>query len=154
MCNKVWKSLSCWVTQSCLILCDPVDCSMPDFPVHYHLLEFAQTHVHQVVDAIQPSHPLVPFSSCPQSFPASGSFQMSQFFTSGSKSIGVAASASVLPMNIQGWSPLELIGLISLQSRGLSRDFSSTTVRRHQFSGTQPFLFSSFHIHTRLLEKQ
>ena len=70
------------VTQSCLTLCDPMDCSMPGFPVHLQLLKLAQTHVHQAVDAIQPSHPsssVVPFSSCLQFFPASGSFPMSQF---------------------------------------------------------------------------
>ena len=86
------------VTQWCLSLCDPRDCSMPGFPVHHQLLELAQTHVHRVGDAIQPSHPL---SSCLQSFPASGSFLRSQFFASGGQSIGVSASASVLPMNIQ-----------------------------------------------------
>ena len=78
----------------------------------------------------------VPFS-CLWSFPASGSFPMSQFFASGGQSIGVSASASVLPMNIQDWSPPELTGLISLQSKGLSRVFSNTIVRKHQFSGTQ-----------------
>ena len=98
-------------------LSDPVDC-MPGFPVHHQLPELTQTHVHQVGDAIQPSHPVVPFSSCLQSFPASGSFPMSQFFASGGPSIG--ASASVLPMNIQDWFPLGLTGLISLQSKGLS----------------------------------
>ena len=71
------------VTQSCLTLCDPMDCSTPGLPVHHQLPEFNQTHVHWVGDAIQPSHPVVPFSSCPQSFPDSGSFQMSQLFASG-----------------------------------------------------------------------
>ena len=80
---------------------------------------------------------VVPFSSCLQSFPASGSFQMSQFFTSGGQSIGVSALASVLRMNIQGWFPLGWTGWISLQSKGLSRVFSSTTVQKHQFFGTQ-----------------
>ena len=79
-----------------------------------------QTHVHWVSDAIQPSHPLVPFSSCPQSFPASGSFPMSQLFTSGGQSIGVSASTSVLPVNTQDWSPLGRTGWISLQSKGES----------------------------------
>ena len=88
------------VTQLCLTLCDPMDYSMPDVPVQHHLLELTQTHVHWVDDAIQPSHPVIPFSSCLQSFPASGSFPMSQYFTSGGQSIGVSASASVLPMNI------------------------------------------------------
>jgi len=78
-----------------------MDCSTPGFPVHHQHLEFTQTHVHRVGDAIQPSHPVITFSSHPQFFPASGSFQMSQLFTSGGLSIGVSGSASVLPMNIQ-----------------------------------------------------
>ena len=83
------------------------------------------------------SSSVVPFSSCPQSLPASGSFPMSQLFTSGGQSIGVSASASVLPMNIQDWSPLGLTGWFSLQSKGLSRVFSNTAVQKHQFFGTQ-----------------
>ena len=92
------------VAQSCLTLCDPMNRSTPGLPVHHQLLEYTQTHVHRVGDAISPSvisSSVIPFSSCPQSFPASGSFQMSQFFASGGQSIGVSASASVLPMNIQ-----------------------------------------------------
>ena len=84
---------------------------------------------------------VVLFSSCLQSFPASGSFQMSQFFTTGGQIIGVSASASVLPMNIQDWFPLELTGLISLQSEGLSRVFSKTTVQKYQFFSTQISLY-------------
>ena len=83
------------------------------------------------------SSSVVPFSSCLQSFPASGSFLMSQFFTSGGQSIGVSASASVLPMNIQDWFLLGLTVLISLQSKGLSRVFSNTTVQKHQFFSAQ-----------------
>ena len=83
------------------------------------------------------SSSVVPFSSCPQSFPASGSFQVSQLFSSGGQSIEVSASASVLPMNTQDWSPLGWTGWISLQSKGLSRVFSNTTVQKHQFFGTQ-----------------
>ena len=98
------------------------------------------------------SSSVVPFSSCLQSFPASGSFPMSQFFASGGQNIGVKASASVLPMSTQAWSPLELTGLVSLQSKGLSRVFSNTTVQKHQFFGTQLSLQSNTHIHT-LLEK-
>ena len=133
-----WSELYCYsVTQLCPTLCDPKDCSMPGFPV-LHLLEFAQTHVHWVDDAIQPSHPLL--SPSPRalnlSFPALGSFPMSQFFTSGGQIIGASASATALPMNIQGWFPLGLIGLISLQSKGLSRVFSSTTFRKNQFFST------------------
>ena len=85
---------------SCPTLCDPMNRSTPGLPVH-HQLESNQTHVHRVDDAIQPSHPIIPFSSCPQSFLASGSFPMSQLFASSGQSIGVSASASVLPMNTQ-----------------------------------------------------
>ena len=92
------------------------------------------------------------FSSCPQSFPASRSFPMSWLFASGDQSIG--ASVSVLPMNIQGWYPLRLTGLISLQAKGLSRVFSNTTVQKHQFFSAQPTLtWSNSYIHTWLLEK-
>ena len=80
---------------------------------------------------------VIPFSSCPQSFPASGSFQMSQLFISSGQSVGVSASTSVLPMNIQDWSPLGRTGWNSLQSKGLSRVFSNTTVQKHQFFSTQ-----------------
>ena len=83
------------------------------------------------------SSSVIPFSSCPQSFPVSGSFQMSQLFTSGGQNIGVSASASVLPMNTQDWSPLVWTGWISLQYKGLSRVFSNTTVQKHQFFGTE-----------------
>ena len=96
------------VTQSCLTLCDPMDCNKPGLPAHHQLLEFTQTPVHWVGDAIQP------FSSCFESFSASGSFQMSQFFASGSQSIGVSDSASVLPMNTQDWFPSGWTGWISL----------------------------------------
>ena len=96
---------------------------------------------------------VVPFSSCPQSFPASGSFPMSHLFTSGGQSIGVSALASVLPMNTQDWSPLECTGWISLQSKGLSRVSSNTTVQKHQFFSAQPSLRSTYHIHMRLLKK-
>ena len=95
----------------------------------------------------------VPLSFCLQSFPASGSFPMSQIFASGGPSIGVSASASVLPMNIQGWFPQRLTSLISLQSKGLSRVFSNTTVQKHQFFSTQSSLWSNIHICTWPLEK-
>ena len=91
---------------------------------------------------------VIPFSSCPQSFPASGSFQMSQLSASGGQSIGVSASASVLPVNIQDLFPLGWTGWISLQSKGFSRVFSSTTVQTHQFFGAQPSSQSNSHIHT------
>ena len=98
------------------------------------------------------SSSVVPFSSCLQSFPASGSFPMNQF-ASGGQSIGASVSTSVLPTNIQDWFPLGWTGLISLQSKGLSRVFSNTTVQKLQFFGTQPSLWSNSHIHTWLLEK-
>ena len=100
------------------------------------------------------SSSVVPFSSCPQSFPASGSFQMSQLFISGGQNIGVSALASVLPMNTQDWSPLGWTGWISLQFKGLSRVFSNTTVQKHQFFDAQPSSQSNSHIHTWPLEKQ
>ena len=99
------------------------------------------------------SSSVIPFSSCLQSFPASGSFQMSQFFASGGQRIGVSASASVLPVTIQDWFPLGLTVWISLQSKGFSRVFSNTTVQTHQFFGAQPSSQSNSHIHTWLLEK-
>ena len=99
------------------------------------------------------SSSVVPFSFCPQSFPASGSFQMSQLFASGGQSIGVSASTSVLPMNTQDWSPSEWTGWISLQSKGLTRVFSNTTVQKHQFFSTQLSSQSNSHIHTWPLEK-
>ena len=99
------------------------------------------------------SSSVVPFSSCPQFPPASESFPMSQFFTWGGQSIRVSVAASVLPMNIQDWSPLEWTGWISLQSKGLSRVFSNTTVQKHQFFSAQLTSQSTSHIHTWPLEK-
>ena len=125
------------VTQSCPTLCDPMDCSTPDFPIHHQLPELAQTHVHWVSDAIQTSHPLHPLLLPPSIFPSIRVFSNKSVFASGSQSIGVSASASILPMNIQDWFPLGLTGLISVQSKGLSRVFSNTTVQKHQFFGAQ-----------------
>ena len=116
-----------------MTLCDPMDCSTPDLSVYHQLLESTQTYVHWVRDAISSS--VVPFSSCPQSLPASGSSLMSQPFASGGQRIGVSASISVLSMNTQDWSPLGWSGWISLQFKGLSRVFSNTTVQKHQFFG-------------------
>ena len=99
------------------------------------------------------SSSVIPFSSCPQSFPDSGFFPMSRLFASGGQSTGASSSASVLPMNIQGWFLLRLTGLISLRSKGLSRVFSSTTVQKDQFFGAQPSLWSSSHICAWLPEK-
>ena len=120
----MWSTFSGVQSLSCVQLCDPVDCSTPGFPVLHYPPESAQIHVHWVSAAIHPSHPLSTcFSSCLQSFPASGSFPVSWLFSSGSQSIGVSASTSVFPMNIQCWFPLELTDLISLQSKGLSKSF-------------------------------
>ena len=121
---------------------------MPGFSVHYQLPELSQTHVHQVGDAIQPSHPVSSPSPPALTFPASQSFLMSQLFASDGQSIGVSALASVLSMNIQDQFPLGFTGLISLLSKGLSRVFSNTTVQKHQFFGTQLSLQSNSHIHT------
>ena len=99
------------------------------------------------------SSSVVPFSSCPQSLPAYESFPMSQLFVWGGQSIGVSASASVLPVNLQDWSLLGWTGWISLQSKGLSRVFSNTTVQKHQFFDTQPSSQSNLHIHTWPQEK-
>ena len=125
------------VAQSCPTLCDPMDCSTPGLSVHHQLAEFTKTHINWVHEAIQPSHPL---SSPSPTFNLSQHqdlFKWSQLFTSGDRSIGVSASTSVLPMNIQDWSPLGWTGWISLQSKGLSRVFSNTTVQTHKFFGVQ-----------------
>ena len=120
------------VTQSCPTLCDPMNCSTPGLPVHHQLPEITQTHAilwcHPTI-----SSPVVPFSYL-QSFPASGSFQMSHLFKSGGQSIGVSASTSGLPMNTQGWW---WTGWIFFQSKELSRVFSNTTVQKHQFFSAQ-----------------
>ena len=141
---------SCSLAKSRPTLFDPMDCSMPGSPVLHYLLEFVQIHVHWLGDPTISSS-VIPFSSCLQSFPASGSFPMSWLFASDGQSIG--ASASVPAMNIQGWFPLELTGLISLLSKELSRVFSSTIVWKHQFFGAQPSFWSNSHICTWLLEK-
>ena len=147
----------CSVAQLCLILCDLMDCSMPGFPVLHYFPGLAQTHVCWVDDAIQPSHslspPFPPALSLSQHW---GFFLMSRPFESGGQSIGASASTSVLLINIQNWFPLGLTGLISLLSKGLSGVFSSTSIWKHQilaFRGTQPSLWSNWHIHTWLLEK-
>ena len=116
--------------------------SKPGLHVHHQLLELTQTHVHRVGDAIQP---FIPFSSCPQSLPASGSFPMSQLFTWGGQSIGVSASTSILPMNTQDWSPLGWTGWIPLQSKELSTVFFNTIVQKHQFFWTQLSSWSNSH---------
>ena len=124
-----------------------MNCSTPGFPGHHQLLEFAKTHV-PLSWWCQPTilSSVIPFSSYLQSFPASGSFQMSWLFASGGQSIGVSVSASVLPMNTQDWSPLGWTGWISLLPKWLSRVISNTTFKKHQFFGTQPSLWSNSHI--------
>ena len=139
------------VAQLCSTLCDPMECSTPGFPVHHHLLEFAQIHVHWIGDAINLilcRLLLLP----PSVFPNIRVFSNDWLFASGGQTIGASVSVSVLPMNIQGWFPLGLIGLISLQSKGFSRVFCSTTFWKHQFFGAQSSLWSNSHIHTWPLE--
>ena len=114
--------------QSCPTLCNPMNRSTPGLPVYHQLPEFTQTQVHRVGDAISSS--VVPFSPCLQSFPASGSFPVSQLFAPGGHSIKASALASVLPLNIQGWFPW---GLTGLQSKELSRVLYNTTVQKHKF---------------------
>ena len=145
-----WRDCSQFssVAQSCPTLCDPVNCSTPGLPVHHQLPEFTQTHVHWVSDAIQPSHPLLSPSPPAPNPSQHQSFPMSQLFTWGSPSIGVSTLASVLPKNTQDWSPLGWTGWISLQSKGLSRVFSNTTVQKQQFFGAQLSSQSNSHIHT------
>ena len=159
--KTLWKSLSqlfssvqfSSVSQSYPTICNPINCSMPGLPVHHQLPEFAHTHVHWVSDAVQRSHPLwSPSPPALKSFPASGSFPVSQFLASGGQNIGVSASTSVLPMNIQDWFPLGWTGQISLQSKGLS------SLLQHHSSKTEilwcsAFFTSNSHIHPWPLEK-
>ena len=156
MIKKFWK----WTTvqfssvaQLCPMLCNPMNCSTPGLPVQFQLLGFAQIHIHRVSDAIQPSHPLSSPSPPDLNPSQHQSFPVSQLFAWGGQSTGVAVLASFLPKNTEDWSPLEWTGWISLQSKGLSRVFSNTTVQKHQFFGTQPSSQSNSHIHTWPLEK-
>ena len=147
------NSMCCWsVAKSCPTLCDPMDYTRLPCPslspgVWSNSCPLSQW-CHPTI-----SFSVVPFSFCFQSFPASGFFQMSQFFESGGQSIGVSVSASVVPMNIQDWFPWGWTGWISLQSKGLSRVSSNTTVQKHQFFSAQLSLWFNSHIHTWLLEK-
>ena len=134
---KSWRGL-----QHARLLCPP-----PSPGVHSNSCPMSQWCYPTISSSV------VPFSSCLQSFPASETFPMSWLFIAGGQSIGVSTSASVLPMKIQDWFPLGLTGLISLQSKGLSKVFSNATVQKHQFFGAQPSLWSNSHIHTWLLEK-
>ena len=144
----------CSVTQSCLALCDPMDC------MQHARLPCPSLSPGTCSNSCPLSHwwhltilSSVPFSSCLQSFPASGSFPMRKFLTSGGQSTGASASASVPLINIQDWFPLGWTGLISLPSKGFSRVFSDTTIQKHQFFGALISLWFNFHIHTWLLEK-
>ena len=134
----------CSVAQSCPTLCHPMDCSMPGFPVLYHLPGVCSNACplnwwhHPTI-----SSPVIPFSTCLQSFPASDSFPVSQLFAPSGQCIGASPSALILPMSIQGWFPLGLTGLIYLQSKGLSRVFSSTAARKQQFFSAQSSLWSN-----------
>ena len=134
------KLVSEWVssvTQSCPTPCDPMDYSTPGLPVPHQLLELTQT---QSIELVMLSNHLIlchPLLLLPSIFPSIRVFPNESFFTSGGQSIGVSASATVLPMNIQDWFPLGWTGWISLLSKGLSRVFSNTTVQKYQFFGTQ-----------------
>ena len=147
----------CWtvqfssVAQSCLTLCDSKHYSMPRLPVHHQLLESIQTHVHWVCDAIQKSHPLS--SPSPLALYISQHQGLFKWVSSSHQVAKVLEFQSVLPMNNQGWSPSEWTGWISLQSKGLSRVFSNTTVQKHQFFSAQLSSQSHSHIHTWPLEK-
>ena len=129
----------CSVAKSCLTVCNPMDCSMPGSSALHYLPEVCSSSCplnwwcYLTISSSATS-----FSGCLQSFPASGSFPMSQLFASGGQSIAASALAPVLPVTIQGLFPLVLTDLLSLQTKGLSRVFSSTTIQKHQFFGTQP----------------
>ena len=138
------------VTQSCPSLCNPMNRRTPGLPVHHQLPEFTQTHVHWVDDAIQPSHPLLAPSPPAFNFPSIRVFSNESALHSRRPNIGVSASTSVFPVNTRDLSPLGWIGWISLQSKGLARVFSKTTVLKHQFFGAQvssQFNLTSIHDH-------
>ena len=142
------------VAQSCLTLCDPMNRSTPGLPVHHQLQEFAQTHVHQVSDAIQPSHLLSsPSPPAPNPSQHQSHFQWVNSSHEVAKVLEIQLLASFLPKKSQGWSPSGWTGWISLQSKGLSRVFSNTTVQKYQFFGAQPSSQSNSHTHTWPQEK-
>ena len=139
--SHVWHSATSWA----------VACQAPlSSTISRSLLKFISIELVMLSSHLIFYHP---FSSNLQSFPASGSFPMSRLFPSGGQSIEASASTSVLTMNIQDWFPIGLTGLISLQSKGLSRVFSNTTTQKHQFFSAQPSLWSNSHIHTWLMER-
>ena len=143
----------CSVTQLYPTLYSPMDCGSPGFTVLHYLPELAQTHVHWVDDAIQPSHLLSPPSSALKSFPASESFSVTWLFTSGDQSIGALASPSVLPINIQGWFPLGLTSLISLLQMDSQQSFPAPQLKSINYLTLSLLYGSNSHIHTWLLEK-
>ena len=160
------KRIRCWYILLKVFSSVQFSCSVVSDSLQYHESKHARppcpsptAGVHSdSCPSSQWCHPaisssVVPFSSCPQSFSATESFPMSQLFTSGGQSTGVSALATFLPKKSQGWSPSEWTGWISLQSKGLSRVFSNTTVQKHQFFGAQPSSQSNTHIHTWPLEK-
>ena len=151
--RKLWSVSS--VTQLCPTLCNLMNLSTLGFPVHHQLREFIQTHVYWVGHEMPSSHLIFfrPLLLLPPIPPSIRVFSNESTLCMRWPSIGVSASASILPMNTQDWSPLGWTGWISLQSMGLWRVFSNTTVQKHQFFGTQPSSQSNSHIHTWLLEK-
>ena len=149
----IYFVFACSVAQSCLALFDPMDCSMPDFPVLHHLPELIKLIS---IESVMPSNHLIP--SWPllllSIFPSNRGFSKeSTLFISGSQITRASASVTVLVKNIQDWLPLGLTGLISLKSRGLLRVFYNTTVQKHQIFRTKPSLQSNSHFHTWPLEK-
>ena len=155
--NEMCLTMSSSVQFSCSVMSDSLwphepqnarpPCPSPTPRVYPNSCPLSRWHHLTILSSV------VPFYSCLRSFPASGSFQMSQLVASGGQSIGVSASASVLPMNTKDWSPLEWTGWISFQSKGLERVFFRTTVQKHQFFGTQPSSQYNSDIHTWPLEK-
>ena len=162
---EIWINIKqCWIYKKKSFRSDHSSCSVmsdslrphgrtPGLPVHHQLPEFTQTHVHRVSDAIQPSHPLLSPSSLAPNPSQHQSLPMRQLFAWGGQSTGVSASASFLPKKSQGWSPSEWTGWVSLQSMGLSRVFSSTTVQKQQYFSAQLSSQSNSHIHTWPQEK-
>ena len=157
MCNKYFRQINCFLLFSRSVV---FDCLRPHGLQHTRLLcpSLSPRACSNSCPSSQWCHPtisssVIPFSTCLQPFPASWPFLMSWPFASGGQSIGASASASVLPMNSQGWFPLRLTALISLQSQGLSRVFSNTRIQKHQFFSAQLSLCSNSHIHTWLVEK-
>ena len=149
-----WKNrLFSSVAQSCLTVWDPMNHSTPGLPVHHQLPEFTQIHVHRVSDAIQPSHPLSSPSPPAPNPPSIRVFSNESTLHMRWPKYWSFSLASFLPKKSQGWSPSEWTGWISLQSKGLSRVFSNTTVQKHQFFGAQPSSESKSHIHIWPLEK-